>query len=35
MQADRPERMIEHGRDSSHDQSTSIETGVKPIAHLA
>ena len=34
MKAEWPERVIEHGCDSPGDQSTSLEAGVKPVAHL-
>ena len=34
MQAERPERVIEDGRDSPGDQPPALEAGVEPVAHL-
>jgi hypothetical protein len=34
FQAELPERVVEHGRDSPGDQSSPHEGSVEPIAHL-
>ena len=34
MQAERPERVIEDGRDSPGDQSAALAADVEPVAHL-
>ena len=34
MQAQRPESVVEDGRDGPGGQSTALEAGVEPVAHL-